>query len=47
MSAPDLSTLARLIAAHAPYDGTFELRVPGVYAIKVAQPRDLVISLGY
>jgi AraC-like DNA-binding protein len=35
---PDLSTLARLISAHAPYDGTFELRVPGVHAIKVARP---------
>lgn len=33
----ELSTLARLISAHTPYDGAFELRVPGVYAIKVAQ----------
>ena len=23
-----------LISAHAPYDGSFELRVPGVYAIR-------------
>lgn len=30
----DIATLARLISAHAPYDGSFELRVPGVHAIK-------------
>lgn len=33
----DLETLAKLTSAHAPYDGTVELRVPGVYAIKVSQ----------
>ncbi len=31
------SELARLIGVHAPYDGTFELRVPGVYAIRVSR----------
>jgi len=31
-SEPDLTTLARLIAAYAPHDGSFELRVPGVHA---------------
>jgi AraC-like DNA-binding protein len=34
----DVSTLAALIAAHAPYEGIFELRVPGVYAIRVTHP---------
>jgi len=32
--APILSRLTRLIAAYAPHDGSFELRVPGVYAIR-------------
>lgn len=31
---PDVATLARFISAHAPYDGTFELRIPGVYTIR-------------
>jgi AraC-like DNA-binding protein len=35
---PDVSALARLIGAHTPYDGIFELRVPGVHAIKVSRP---------
>jgi AraC-like DNA-binding protein len=29
---PDTSELGRLIAAYAPHDGSFELRVPGVHA---------------
>jgi Lon protease-like protein len=33
----DVATLAKLIAVHAPYDGTFALRVPGVYAIRVSR----------
>jgi AraC-type transcriptional regulator N-terminus len=33
----DIAALARLIGIHAPYDGTFELRVPGVYAIRFSQ----------
>jgi AraC-like DNA-binding protein len=33
-----VATLAKLIAVHAPYDGVFELRVPGVYAIRVSRP---------
>jgi AraC-like DNA-binding protein len=37
-SRPDATNLARLIGAHAPYDGVFELRVPGVSAIKVSRP---------
>jgi AraC-like DNA-binding protein len=34
--AASTSELARLIGMHAPYDGTFALRVPGVYAIRVS-----------
>jgi AraC-like DNA-binding protein len=34
----DIATLAALISAHAPYDGVFELRVPGVSAIRVSHP---------
>jgi hypothetical protein len=33
-SEPDLSKLACLIRAHTPHDGCFELRIPGVYAIR-------------
>jgi AraC-like DNA-binding protein len=34
----DIDTLAALISTHAPYDGSFELRVPGIHAIRVSQP---------
>jgi AraC-like DNA-binding protein len=34
LSEPDTRRLAHLIHAHAPYDGSFELRVPGVYAVR-------------
>jgi len=34
LSEPDERRLAGLISAHAPYDGIFELRVPGVYALR-------------
>lgn len=34
----DASRLASLIRAHAPYDGAFELRAPGIYAIQVSRP---------
>jgi AraC-like DNA-binding protein len=33
----DVATLAKLIGALAPYDGTIELRVPGVRAARVSQ----------
>jgi AraC-like DNA-binding protein len=33
----DVATLARLIDAHATYDGTFELRVPGVYVTRASR----------
>jgi AraC-like DNA-binding protein len=32
----DLQHLVRMLAAHAPYDGTFELRIPGVYASRAS-----------
>ena len=32
--AQNLARLAGLLAAHTPYDGSFPLRVPGVYAIR-------------
>lgn len=34
----DATELARLISTHAPYDGEFALRFPGVYAIKMSRP---------
>ncbi|HUC29633.1 MAG TPA: AraC family transcriptional regulator [Candidatus Acidoferrum sp.] len=34
---PGLAKLARLIAAYAPHDGSFELRVPGVQAIRLSR----------
>ena len=37
-SEPDLAKLARLICAYAPHDGTFELRIPGVYASRFSRP---------
>jgi AraC-like DNA-binding protein len=33
-----LGRLANLLAAHAPYDGRFELRVPGVYVVRRSRP---------
>jgi AraC-like DNA-binding protein len=33
-----LSRLATLLAAHTPYDGAFELRVPGLYAVRRSRP---------
>jgi AraC-like DNA-binding protein len=32
----DLAKLARLLMAHAPYDGTFDLRLPGVHVSKAS-----------
>jgi AraC-like DNA-binding protein len=34
----DIATLAKLLAALAPYDGTVELRLPGLRAARVSQP---------
>ena len=36
-SEPDIAGLAALIRAHTPYDGRFELRIPGVYAIRASR----------
>ncbi len=35
---PDLTTLAGLISTHAPYDGSFDLRLANVHVIKVSRP---------
>lgn len=41
--AESLARLARLLAAHTPYDGSFPLRVPGVHAIRRSTvSRDIV-----
>ena len=34
---PDTSKLARLIAAYAPHDGVFELRIPGLHASRASR----------
>jgi len=34
---PDTAELARLLAAYAPHDGSFELRVPGVHASRASR----------
>ena len=36
-SQPDLTKLGRLIAVYAPHDGSFELRIPGVHAIRLSR----------
>ena len=36
-NAPDTARLARLIAAYAPHDGSFELRVPGLHASRFSR----------
>jgi AraC-like DNA-binding protein len=37
-SAPGLRKLAHLLSVYAPYDGPFELALPGVHAIRVSHP---------
>ena len=37
LTEPDLVELARLIAAYAPHDGSFELRIPGVHASRFSR----------
>jgi len=39
---PELTRLAGLIALHAPYDGVFELRVPGVHAIRISATNEQI-----
>ena len=36
-SEPDMTTLARLLAAYAPHDGSFELAVPGLHASRFSR----------
>jgi len=36
-SEPDLARLASLIRAHTPYDGSFELRIPGVHVARASR----------
>jgi len=36
-SEPDARRLAHLLSAHAPYDGRFELRMPGLHAIRASR----------
>jgi AraC-like DNA-binding protein len=36
-SEPDTAELARLIAAYAPHDGSFELRIPGLHASRFSR----------
>ena len=36
-SQPDFAKLGRLISAYAPHDGSFELRVPGLHAIRLSR----------
>jgi AraC-like DNA-binding protein len=46
-SEPDLANLARLIAAYAPHDGSFELRIPGVHASRFSRAnKECVHALG-
>ena len=41
--AESLGRLARLLSAHAPYDGTFRLRVPGLHVVRRSKPyREMV-----
>lgn len=43
----DRTRLAGLIAAYAPYDGSFDLRVPGVHASRASRPnKDCIYNLG-
>src|SRR5208282_1644379 len=36
-SEPDTADLTRLIAAYAPHDGSFELRIPGLHASRFSR----------
>jgi len=44
-SEEDISRLARLIAAYAPYDGAFELRIPGLHASRSSRTNQCFHSL--
>ncbi len=34
---PGMDKLARLLAAYAPHDGSFELRIPGLHASRLSR----------
>ena len=40
---PDIAKLARLIAAHTPHDGVFELSVPGAHAARVTRSHEACV----
>lgn len=42
-SEPDVTRLAALIAAYAPHDGSFELSIPGVHAIRRSQTNTMSV----
>nr|WP_320132176.1 AraC family transcriptional regulator [uncultured Holophaga sp.] len=39
----DLAELARLLVAFAPYDGSFDLRVPGLWVVKASRPHKAMV----
>jgi len=43
VKAGDLAELAMLLLAHAPYDGSFDLRVPGLWVVKASSPHKAMI----
>jgi AraC-like DNA-binding protein len=44
---PDVVRLAHLLRAHTPYDGRFELRVPGVHAIRASRTTTELVHTTY
>jgi AraC-like DNA-binding protein len=38
VSRPDVTRLAGLLSAHTPHDGSFQMCIPGVYAIRASRP---------
>jgi len=43
VAGPDTANLARSIAAYAPHDGTFDLRIPGLYASRFSRINAVVV----
>jgi AraC-like DNA-binding protein len=46
-SEPDVVKLAQLLRAYTPYDGRFELRVPGIYAIRASRTNTELVHTTY
>src|SRR6266545_2434623 len=46
-SEPDVVKLAQLLRAYTPYDGRFELRVPGLYAIRASRTNTELVHTTY